>query len=325
MKVAIIGCGLIGTKRANSLPVGVDLLGCFDEIEPIAEVFANKFNTRVFKSLDDMLVIKDLDFVIIATRHNSLAPIALKSLKSGKHVFVEKPGALNYSELVEIQTTALKQKLKIHVGYNHRYHPGIIKAFKLFRSGTIGELMFIRGRYGHGGRIGYEKEWRANKSLSGGGELIDQGAHLIDLSICLMGRVFVDYAATPNYFWNMQVEDNAFLSLRNSTGKVSFLHASCTEWKNMFSMEIYGKIGKIEIAGLGKSYGLETVTLHKMRQIMGPPSTESWTFPEIDHSWRLELEDFINDLITDSKFSDNIESSIEVLKVIHEIYLRTGR
>jgi len=130
---------------------------------------------------------------------------------------------------------------------------------------------------------------RADKSKSGGGELIDQGTHLIDLSIGFLGKLQVDYAATPNFFWDMDVEDNVFMSLQNNSGNIAFLQASCTEWKNMFSLEIYGNTGKIEISGLGRSYGVETLTLHKMLPEMGPPISESWSFVEPDNSWALEM------------------------------------
>ena len=185
--------------------------------------------------------------------------------------------------------------------------------------------MFIRGRYGHGGRIGYDKEWRADKSKSGGGELIDQGTHLLDLSIGFLGELQLEFAAIPTYFWDMLVEDNAFISAKNAHGNRAFLQASCTEWKNMFSLEIYGKTGKLDINGLGRSYGVETLTYHRMLPEMGPPVSESWTFSEPDESWALELTEFFEDIETGSRNSDNVASSLEVLKLISEIYSRGGQ
>ena len=251
--------------------------------------------------------------------------LAIAALNAGKHVFIEKPGAINYFEFKKVCELARKKNLSMHVGYNHRHHPALKKAYELLNDGSIGKVMFLRGRYGHGGRLGYEKEWRADKLKSGGGELIDQGTHLIDLSIGFLGELQLDYAATPNYFWNMAVEDNVFMSLRNRSGNIAFLQASCTEWKNMFSMEIYGQTGKIEISGLGRSYGLETLTFHKMLPEMGPPITESWHFPEPDDSWAVEMGEFLDDLLTGSNKSDNLDSSLEVLRVISEIYSRTNR
>lgn len=325
MKAAVIGCGLIGKKRALSFPKNIELVGCFDEVASNMESFAAEFSTHAFSSVESILEIPNLSFVVIATRHDSLSSLAIQSLKAGKHVLIEKPGAINYLEFKDICEEARKNKLKVHIGYNHRYHPAFRKAFELFNDGLIGEIMFLRGRYGHGGRLGYEKEWRADKLKSGGGELIDQGTHLIDLSIGFLGELRLDYAATPNYFWKMAVEDNVFMSLKNEDGRIAFLQASCTEWKNMFSLEIYGKKGKLEISGLGRSYGLETLTFHKMLPEMGPPISETWSYPEPDDSWTIETGEFIEDIQTGNSRSDNLDSSLEVLRVIGEIYLRTSR
>lgn len=325
MRAAIIGCGLIGRKRADSLSGIVNLVGCFDEIKEVADSFASDNDTRSFSTVKELLLLQDLDFVIIATRHDALHSLVLEALDAGKHVFVEKPGAIDYASLKNVYQVARDRNLKVHVGYNHRFHPAVKKAYELFDDGSIGEIMFMRGHYGHGGRIGYEKEWRADKTKSGGGELIDQGTHLIDLAIGLLGEVKLDYAATPTYFWSMPVEDNAFISLKSESGQIAFLHASCTEWKNGFELQIYGKIGKIEIKGLGRSYGLETLTFHKMLPQMGPPISQTWTFPEDDDSWKTEMAVFLEDLLNGSSHSDNLDSSLHVLEIIQEIYLRTGR
>ena len=325
MKAAVIGCGSIGRKRALAFPENVELVGCFDEVASVAENFASEFKTTNFLSLGELLEIQDLSFVVIATRHDSLHSLAIDALNAGKHVFIEKPGAINHLEFKKVSELARRNSLKVHVGYNHRHHPALKKAYELSNNGSIGQILFLRGRYGHGGRLGYEKEWRADKSKSGGGELIDQGTHLIDLSIGFLGELQLDYAATPNYFWEMEVEDNVFLSLKNNSGNIAFLQASCTEWKNMFSMEIYGQNGKIEISGLGRSYGLETLTFHRMLPKMGPPITETWSFPEPDHSWAIEMGEFLDDIVTGSDKSDNLDSSLEVLRVIGEIYSRTDR
>jgi predicted dehydrogenase len=325
MKAAVIGCGLIGKKRALALPDYVELVGCLDEVGTVTDNFAAEFKIHNFKSIAELLGNQELDFVIIATRHDSLHSLAIAALNAGKHVFVEKPGAINYLEFKKVREVARRKNLKVHVGYNHRHHPALKKAYELLSNGSIGKVMFLRGRYGHGGRLGYEKEWRANKLKSGGGELIDQGTHLIDLSIGFLGELQLDYAATPNYFWDMAVEDNVFMSLKNNSGNIAFLQASCTEWKNMFSLEVYGETGKMEISGLGRSYGLETLTFHKMLPEMGPPVTEVWSFPEQDDSWAVEMDEFIDDLVTGSNKSDNLDSSLEVLRVIDEIYSRTKR
>jgi predicted dehydrogenase len=326
LNLGIIGCGLIGQKRANFAVDKININMCYDSNLGISQDFAAKFACNYATSLDEIIDNENIDVFIVATRHESLASISKQVIKQGKHLFIEKPGALNYLEFSEILETRTKfPNVKIHVGYNHRYHPGINKALEIYKSGNIGELMFIRARYGHGGRLGYENEWRSKKSISGGGELIDQGSHLLDLAQAFLGEISLDYAATPNYFWNMEVEDNAFISVKNKSGNIAFLQASCTEWKNMFSLEVYCKFGKIDVSGLGGSYGIEKVVLYKMTPEMGPPFSEFWEYSEKDESWGLEFQDFIFDIENDTSFSDNLESSKRVLEIIAEIYHRTGR
>src|SRR6185295_2401631 len=159
------------------------------------------------------------------------------------------------------------------VGFNHRFHPALQKAREIVDTGALGPLMFIRGRYGHGGRTGYDREWRADPAISGGGELIDQGVHLIDLARWFLGEFPVVEGHAGTYFWDMAVDDNAFLSLRTKANQTAWLQASCTEWKNMFSFEIYGRDGKLQVDGLGGSYGVERLSYYKMLPKMGPPET----------------------------------------------------
>ena len=122
----------------------------------------------------------------------------------------------------------------------------------------------------------------------------------------------------------MEVEDNVFISIKNKTGLIAFLHASCTEWKNTFSLEVYGETGKIEVSGLGGSYGIERLNHYKLLPEMGPPETTSWEF-QVDDSWNLEVKEFIEDVVGESRNSSNIDTSVRVLELVHEIYERTGR
>jgi predicted dehydrogenase len=324
VKAALIGCGLIGRKRVEAFSENIALAGVLDLDLDLARKFGTEFSAPSFESEDQIFSDSSIEAVFISTRHSSLAQLSEKALRSGKNVFVEKPGALNYSELVQVVKLAEKMGLRVHVGYNHRFHPAIQKAFEIFNSGLIGSPMFIRGRYGHGGRLGYEKEWRANPKLSGGGELIDQGTHLLDLSIGFLGELHLEYGATPTYYWGMPVEDNAFISVSNSNSNIAFLQASCTEWKNTFSFEVYCQKGKLDISGLGRSYGLETLTLHEMLPEMGPPKSTTWTFPGEDLSWKIEVDEFVDDLRTNTGKSNNTKEALTVLRIIQDVYARSS-
>jgi predicted dehydrogenase len=322
--VGIVGCGLIGKKRAKALASNGILVACSDIDIFQAQSLSKDTSARVYPNWYELVSSKEVEVVIIATRHDSLAEITKIAAEHGKHVLVEKPGAKNSSELETMILIAKKNSVKIHVGFNHRFHSSLRKAKEIVDSGELGDLMFIRGRYGHGGRIGYEKEWRADPKLSGGGELIDQGTHLIDLSRWFLGELSDVEGFACNYFWNMPVEDNAFMILKTSENKVAFLQVSCTEWKNLFSFEIYGKLGKLDLSGLGGNYGLEKITLHKMLPEMGPPKNISWEYPLADNSWESEINDFFENIRLNKNPSISLTDARAVLLTVESIYKKSG-
>ena len=322
---AIIGCGFIGDKRASAIGDFGKLTACYDQNSELTKSFALKHGCDAAPSLNSIFENSEIQAIIIATRHDSLVELAKSAITSGKHVLIEKPGGRNLAEITTLIEKLKDQERVVHIGYNHRYHRAIRKALDMTAKGEIGEVMFLRARYGHGGRLGYNKEWRANKDVSGGGELIDQGSHLLDLSLAFLGDVELEFGATPNYYWDMPVEDNSFIVVKNHKGSIGFLHASCTEWKNTFSLEVYGKTGKLEISGLGGSYGIEKLTHFKMLPKMGLPETYAWEFSMQDDSWEVEMKEFVGDIENRTKNSLNLASSSKVLELIDQIYERSGR
>jgi len=253
-----------------------------------------------------------------------LAPITLAAVQAGKHVLVEKPAACGARELDGVIEAAQRAGRLVRVGFNHRYHPALLKARELFEAGALGEMMFVRGRYGHGGRIGYDKEWRADPALSGGGELIDQGVHLIDLARCFLGEFSQATGFAHTYFWQMPVDDNGFMLLRTPREQVAFLHVSCTEWKNLFSLEIYGRDAKLHVEGLGGSYGVERLAYYKMLPKMGPPETTIWEYPMGDHSWELEFAEFLQDIRLNRTPAANLYDARAALAIVEKIYGESG-
>ena len=325
LQFAQIGCGLIGRKRTLALSGLASLrYACDLDINRARDVAKLASGCEAITDFRQALADPAVHAVIVSTLNASLAPIALEAVRAGKHVLVEKPGALNATQLRAIQEVAVKSNVRVRIGYNHRFHPGLQKARALVDSGEVGPLMFLRARYGHGGRKGYDREWRANPALSGGGELIDQGVHLIDLAGWFLGDFpKVDGHATT-YFWDMKVDDNAFLSLRSATGQTAWLHVSCSEWKNLFSLEIYGRNAKIAVEGLGGSYGIERCTYYKMLPEMGPPETTSWDYPRGDDSWAIENKTFITDIVQGLEPSPGLREGIRTLDVVEKIYAQSG-
>lgn len=322
-RVAVIGCGFIGAKRAGALPLGTRLTNVFDLDRRRAEALSAGLDepALVAGSVDEVLA--DVpDLVIVATIHRDLAELAGRAVEAGCHVLIEKPGACRPDELRDVQRAATTLGRTVRIGFNHRFHPSVLRAHDIVQNAECGSLLFVRARYGHGGRIGYEKEWRADPALSGGGELLDQGIHLIDLTRFLEGDVDLAFAELPSAYWPMPVEDNAFLCLRVRTGGTAWLHASWTEWKNRFSFEIAHRDLKLEIDGLGGSYGVERLTLHEMRPEMGPPDTSAWEWPRGDDSWAAELNDVIAAIDGKPGLGATIEDAIAALEIVEEAYQR---
>jgi predicted dehydrogenase len=326
MNYAIIGCGLIGKKRVTGMPAGAKLaVACDTNLSRAEELVKLAKTGRACADFNDAVSDPNVEVVFIATLNSTLQPVALAAVKNGKHVLVEKPAAISVKELDELEAAAKKTGALVRVGYNHRYHPAALKAVELFRSGALGPMMFVRGRYGQGGRIGYEKEWRADPKLSGGGELIDQGVHLIDLAGIFLGDFTTVEGHAETYFWKMPVDDNAFLNLRNAEGKTAWLHVSCSEWKNLFSLEIYGRDAKLHWEGLGGSYGVERLKYYKMLPQMGPPETTIWEFPRGDESWKIEMAEFFEDIKLKRTPVPGLKEARAALAVVEKIYEQSGK
>jgi predicted dehydrogenase len=323
-RVALIGCGLVGQKRLSHLPPGCVTVACDAQLARAETLAARSPGCVATQSVENAVGAPNVEIVVIATVNSMLAPIACQAVDAGKHVLVEKPGAIRVTDLEQLETLAKKRAVQVRVGYNHRYHPACLKALEIVRSGALGPMLFVRGRYGQGGRVGYEKEWRADPKLSGGGELIDQGVHLIDLAGMFLGDfVKVDGHATT-CFWDMPVDDNAFVSLRNAQGHTAWLHASCTEWKNLFSFEIYGRLGKLHWEGLGGSYGIERLAHYRMLPEMGPPETTIYEFPRDDQSWSLEMSEFFEDIRLQRVPVPGLKEAKAALAVVETIYSRSN-
>jgi len=319
LRVGIVGCGFIGEKRARTLPPGALTLCCDTNAERAA-LLAKPQAAAVTTDWRSAVCDERVDAVIVATTHNLLAPIVTAAVRAGKHVIVEKPAALQASELDEAVEIARERKLCVRVGFNHRYHRAFREARRIVDSGVLGDLTHCRARYGHGGRLGYDREWRAVPALAGGGEAIDQGMHVIDLARWFLGDFADVRGFAETYFWDMPVEDNAFLLLRTQRRQVASLHASWSEWKNTFSFELYGRHGKLDIAGLGGSYGTERLAYYRMLPELGPPETTIYEYPMADDSWHAEYAAFLEDISSGRPSDPGLADAQAALRIVAQLY-----
>ena len=325
MNYAIIVCGLIGKKRLAGLPAGSKLaIACDTNLARAEELVKLAGAGRAVADFRQALADPQVDAVIVATINSELAPISAAAIRAGKHVIVEKPAGISVRQLDELIALEKQHGVCVRVGFNHRYHPAIQKAREIFDSGIMGELMFLRARYGHGGRVGYDQEWRANQKLSGGGELIDQGIHLIDLAGWFLGKFPKVDGHAATFFWKMPVDDNAFLSLQTAKGQTAWLHVSCTEWKNLFSFELYGRHTKLAIEGLGGSYGVEKLFHYQMKPEMGIPDTKVYEFSGPDESWKMETAKFEQDIKAERTPDAGLAEARAALQIVEIVYEKSG-
>jgi predicted dehydrogenase len=294
LRVGIIGCGRTGAKRAAALTPGDAVVGCFDALPAAAEQLAREHGATACASAEELLALGP-DVVVVAVTHERLGELTESALEAGTHVLVEKPAGLGSSQIDRLIAAQERSGRRVKVGFNHRFHPGIARAAAELHSGRHGELLHLRARYGHGGRPGYGSEWRAQPERSGGGELTDQGMHLLDLSHWLAGPLPLHSALLRTHFWDTPVEDNAALILGEAgrrEGPWAMLHVTWTEWKNMFSLEIYCRTAKLQVDGLVHSYGPQRLRIYTMRPELGPPDLEEIGYTDEDGSWAAEWEHF---------------------------------
>jgi predicted dehydrogenase len=317
IRLAAVGCGAIGRRRAEALPPGTELVACFDLDESRSEAFAKDFGCKAFPSLNALLDAQICDAVFVATINSALTPTVSACLNASLHVLVEKPGACS---LAEFTTIIVPDNLVLKLGFNHRFHPAFQKLQTELKQNVEDPILHMRARYGNGARVGFDQEWRAKVELSGGGELLDQGVHVLDLASVLLPDLEVSSSISDTIYWDMQVDDNTWALLSTPRRQVFSMHVSSTEWKNEFRFEVYTRKRKYVWDGLGRSYGPETLTVYTMKPEMGPPDQEKFEFSGPDTSWLLENSNFAQAIQSNVPLLGGYEDARRVLKLVGEIY-----
>jgi 1,5-anhydro-D-fructose reductase (1,5-anhydro-D-mannitol-forming) len=323
-KIGIIGYGKMGIIRHNAfeeMSVG--------EVIAISEpnITENPDNLPNV-SHDEIINHKDIDAVIICTPNFLNKDLTIKSLQAGKHVFCEKPPCFTEAEMKEIRIAESENShLKLMYGFNHRHHDSIIRMKEIVDKNEFGKILWMRGRYGKSVTPDYFNDWRAKKELAGGGILIDQGIHMLDLFLYLGGSFDSIKAEVSNLYWNLEVEDNAFAILKNTqTGLIASLHSTMSQWRHLFSLEVFLEKGYMVLNGLitsSMSYGEEILSVAKNRSA-APAATwkdEVKTKYTDNHSWRYEMEHFISSIKNDTPIQiGNSDDAQKLMNIIDEIY-----
>ena len=322
IKVGIIGYGKMGKIRHSVTDAikGAQVISVYDS----ANIEAN---IDIAETSDQIINNSEIDAIFICTPNYLNKPLTIQSLKAGKHVFCEKPPAFTAKDVDEIQVVEKEANKVLMYGFNHRHHDSIKKMKKLIDEREFGKVLWMRGRYGKSVDEKYYDNWRAKRKYAGGGILIDQGIHMIDLFLHLGGDFDTVHASVSNLYWNLNVEDNVFATLENSvTGLAASLHSTMTQWRHLFSLEVFLEKGYLILNGLktsSNSYGNEILTITKNRSI-APAATwedeEDITY-HTDESWRSEAVEFFSAIQSNRAVAIGYSAdALNLMKIIDKIY-----
>lgn len=326
MNFGIIGFGLMGQRWARELFLmpGHSLVAVYDPDAEKSRSLLSHMEYFAEPSYEKLLGRDDIDVVIIAVPHFKIHDITVSALQAGKHVLCEKPLGLNTKESGDIIQTVQTTGLHLCAGFNYRFYPGIQYIRRIISMGRIGKPTHLRCVLGHGARPGYNTEWKTQKSLCGGGALLDPGIHIIDLIRFLLGDVKAGALYALNTYWNnIDVEDNAFVILKTESGLWAQLNISFVEWKNRFSLEIFGSDGYVNVQGRYGSYGPQVVRLgRRWGWLETPPQSEVVTeFGSEDRSLSLEMQAFCNRIAgKEDDTSSRAEDGKRALEIVERLY-----
>lgn len=327
IKVGIIGYGIVGSKRR----IYIDKNKYFKLVAVSDIKFKNKYLKKkgvlYFKFFNDLLKLKNLDAVFVTLPNYLASVVTIECLKKKLHVFCEKPPAKNVNELKKVIKIYKKNsKLKLKYGFNHRYHSSIKLAKQIISKRKYGEILNIRCLYGKSKIVTYGKsEWRSKKKFAGGGILIDQGIHVLDLLRFFNGDFKEFKSFVSNKFWKYDIEDNAFALLRDSKGVIASIHSTATQWQHRFRMEITLKRALLELNGIlsgSKSYGRESLMLitRSMKSGKGSGRSKKYYF-KLDNSWKNEIDEFGNIIRKNLPVkTGNIHDALKVMQMVEKIY-----
>lgn len=266
-----------------------------------------------------------IDAICICTPNHLNKPHTIAGLVSGKHVFCEKPPAFTGTDVIEIRAHEQESGRKLMYGFNHRHHESIKRMKQLVTDETMGRVLWMRGRYGKEVNDSFFDGWRAKKELAGGGIMLDQGIHMLDLMLHLGGDFDEVHAVVSNLFWKIDgIEDNVFAILKNTRSEIcASLHSTMTQWRYLFSLEVFLEKGAMVLNGLKTSsgaYGSEDLAIKHNTNEGTFTSEERLIFHE-DTSWSSEIQHFVECIQSDKPIRHGSSSdALRVMNLIDQIY-----
>ena len=322
LRVGIAGYGVVGKRRRHFIDLhpSMQTVAVCDRTFDVSGTFFD--GVRYMRTYHELLR-EPLDVLFVCLTNDVAADATIAGLENGLHVFCEKPPGRDIADVVRvIESERTRPGLKLKYGFNHRYHDSVREALRIVRSGELGPVVNLRGVYGKSAIISFEQtDWRSRRAIAGGGILLDQGIHMVDMMRLFAGDFDSIHSFVSNAFWHHDVEDNVYALMRTRDGIVAMLHSSATQWRHRFHLEMTLERGTIILAGIlsgSKSYGAETITVAWREDDGAGDPREMTTRYNQDLSWRDEIADFARNILEDAPVTAG--SSIEALKTMHLVY-----
>lgn len=326
LSVGIAGYGVVGKRRHQFIDLNpyLEVVGVCDQNFTGTGVL--KEGIHYYNNYRDLLANEKLDVLIVCLTNDVAAEVTMAGLNHDLHVFCEKPPGRNVTDILKVrEVESLKPHLKLKYGFNHRYHESVKEALRIVESNELGSILNMRGVYGKSIIISFDSDWRSKREIAGGGILLDQGIHMVDLMRLYAGEFKEYHSFVENNFWNYDIEDNAYALMKTDSGIVAFLHSTATEWRHRFNLEITFTKGTIILSGIlsgTKSYGQETLkVVYRGEEDGGNPREQLTTFIK-DHSWGDEINEFADAIVNNGKIlHGSSHDALKTMEMVYNIYL----
>ncbi len=325
LRIGIAGYGVVGKRRREVADARDDMTTvavCDRYFDGSGELDGG---VRYYPHYTDLLK-EDLDALFVCISNDRAAEVTIAGLERGLHVFCEKPPGRDLDDIAGVlEVEKAHPGLKLKYGFNHRYHDSVRDSLRLLNSGELGRVVNARGIYGKSQLVTFgQTSWRTERALAGGGVLLDQGIHMVDLLRLFCGEFIDVHSFVSNDFWKHDVEDNAYALMRSEHGAIAMLHSSATQWRHRFSLDITLEKGSIILSGIlsgSKSYGAETLTVARLgRDDMGDP-LEQTTRYNTDPSWGAEIAEFARAIKDDSAIvHGSADDAYRTMELVYRIY-----
>ena len=326
LRVGIAGYGVVGKRRKECVDLHPDMemVAICDQFFSDDEIIVDGLNS--YQNYNDLLK-EDFDVLIVCLTNEIAPDVTIAGLNKGLHVFCEKPPGRSVEDIAKVIKMAKEcPNQKLMYGFNHRYHDSVREAMRIINSNELGKIINLRGVYGKSQLITFNQpDWRTKREISGGGVLLDQGIHMVDLMRLFAGEFTQVHSFIKNNHWNYSVEDNAYALMQTEGGVVAMMNSSATQWRHRFHLDINFEKGSLILGGIlsgSKSYGAETLTVVSANpeNDRGDPK-EVTTRYNTDPSWYSEIKEFADCIINNKKINHGTsDDALQTMKLVYKIY-----